>query len=66
MVRVLSATVLVKLLSFENRYSIVGYPVGYYFDKFADGKQSLENKMTFDIDLKVGYSNIGRGGCGET
>jgi len=22
--------------------------------------------MTFDIDLKVGNSNIGRGGCGET
>ena len=54
-----------KLLSFENRYSIVGYPVGYHFDKFADDKQSFENKMTFDMDLKLENLNIGRGGCGE-
>lgn len=50
----------------------MGYPVDNhfdnhfdnYFDKLADGEQSLENKMTFQIDLKVGNSNIG--GCDKT
>ena len=58
-------TMLIRMISLHNRYILVGYPVGYHFDVFKDEKYSLENKITFSIDLKNYKIDICRGGCGH-
>ena len=55
---------LVNMSTFGNIFSIVGYPVGYYFDVFKGGCVSLENKVCFAIDMNNNEFNIGRGGGG--
>ena len=52
-----------RLLSFQSKYTIVGYPVGYHFDTFKNNKFSLENKICLSFpSLK---EDIGRGGDGS-
>ena len=53
-----------QMLAFENRYSMVGYPVGYHFDVFKGGRHSLKNKFFFALDLENHESNIVHGGGG--
>lgn len=60
-----SNRLLICLLSLHNPCTLVGYPAGYYFDIFKDRQQSLDNKMTFNINLKEEDPNIGRGRCGK-
>ena len=54
-----------QMLAFENRYSMVGYYVGYHVDVFNGGRHSLENKICFALDLENNESNISHGYDGE-
>ena len=56
---------IVKMLTFGNKFSMVGYPVGYHYDIFIKGVKSLENKICFSYELAKDELNIGRGGGGS-
>ena len=56
---------LVQILALENRYSLVGYPVGYHVDVFNEGNHSLESKICLSMDV-IPVCNIGRGAGGES
>ena len=51
------------LYAINNKHTLVTHPVGFHQDKFADGKESLENKVCFKLD---GWHKcrMGRGGAG--
>ena len=49
-----------------NKHTLVGYPVGYHLDVFADGEPALENRICFvntGRGTKWGPA-LGRGGAG--
>ena len=54
---------LINMLSLENKYSVVAYPVCYHYDIFKEQSPSLENKICFSFKADS-YQNIGRGGDG--
>lgn len=52
------------LLSADNLWSMVAYPVGYHIDNFKNGLPSLENKVCF-VDPRMN-GDCGRGGAGAS
>jgi hypothetical protein len=52
----------IALISTNNKYTMVCYPVGFHVDTFHEGEESLENKVCF-IHPRKGQ-DCGRGGAG--
>jgi hypothetical protein len=52
----------IALISTNNKYTTVCYPVGFHVDTFHKGEESLENKVCF-IHPRKG-KDCGRGGAG--
>ena len=55
---------MLTLLSLENKFSLVAYPVCYHYDVFKEKAASLENKICFSFESKNEY-DCGRHGDGK-